>query len=287
VKTELAKASSTHKPAADGCGSCHGAHGAAFEHQLKSPPDKLCAACHEPVVKRAAAAVVKHSPVTSGDGCGNCHAAHASDAEPLLRGRTDQVCFACHDKPLTTADGRTVREMKALMTRSKFPHGPNRVGNCSACHEPHGQDNHALLDRAYPKAFYAPFDLGQYALCFNCHDSQLVLAERAEGLTNFRDGDLNLHALHVNREKGRTCRACHEVHASDRPFHMAESVPFERGNWLLPVGFTQSADGGSCAPGCHEEKAYRRGPRDARIAPLVSATTAPAAVKAAADRGVP
>jgi predicted CXXCH cytochrome family protein len=283
VKAALAKASSTHKPVGDGCGSCHGAHGAEFAHQLRKPPDKLCAGCHEPIAKRVAAATVKHSPVTDDKGCSNCHAPHASDATPLLTGRTDVVCFTCHDKPVRAADGRTIPEMKTLLTQSKFPHGPNRVGNCSACHDPHGQDNHALLAREYPKPFYASFDLGQYALCFTCHDPQLVLAERAEGLTNFRDGDVNLHARHVNRDKGRTCRACHEVHASDQPFHMAESVPFEKGTWLLPVGFTQTADGGTCASGCHEARTYRRGPANVRAAAV--ATTLPAAAEA--DRGVP
>ena len=45
-------------------------------------------------------------------------------------------------------------------------------------------------------------------------------------LTGFRDGDVNLHYLHVNREeKGRTCRTCHEMHGSDLPNHMASGVP--------------------------------------------------------------
>ena len=76
-------------------------------------------------------------------------------------------------------------------------------------------------------------------------------------MTGFRDGDQNLHFLHVNRtEKGRTCRACHEAHSSTVPKHLRETVPF--GDWQMPVGYTQTADGGRCAPGCHLPKTYSR-----------------------------
>ena len=70
---------------------------------------------------------------------------------------------------------------------------------------------------------------------------------------------MNLHYLHVNREtKGRTCRACHETHASSNEQHIRESVPFGTGGWQLPIGFKKSASGGSCAPGCHAPYKYDR-----------------------------
>ena len=78
-------------------------------------------------------------------------------------------------------------------------------------------------------------------------------------LTDFRNGDRNLHHVHVNRErKGRTCRACHETHASSRDKHIRDSVPFGEGGWELPIGFERRANGGSCAPGCHTPYAYDR-----------------------------
>ena len=76
-------------------------------------------------------------------------------------------------------------------------------------------------------------------------------------VTDFRDGSRNLHFVHVNKtRKGRTCRACHETHASRRPNHIRESVPF--GNWQLPVNYEKTDDGGSCAPGCHRPETYSR-----------------------------
>jgi predicted CXXCH cytochrome family protein len=85
-----------------------------------------------------------------------------------------------------------------------------------------------------------------------------VVAPSAKGLTNFRNGDKNLHFVHVNQAKGRTCRACHEVHASKRPFHIREAVPFGDSGWELEINYQRSQDGGSCSPGCHKTRAYSR-----------------------------
>jgi len=70
--------------------------------------------------------------------------------------------------------------------------------------------------------------------------------------TGFRNGERNLHWVHVNKKtKGRTCRTCHEVHASKRPRLVAESVPFGKRGWRLPLNFEKTETGGSCQPGCH------------------------------------
>jgi hypothetical protein len=99
----------------------------------------------------------------------------------------------------------------------------------------------------------------KYDLCFTCHDKQLVLTAKTTGLTNFRDGETNLHFVHVNREdKGRSCRSCHDVHGSDLPKHIASEVPFEGSGWSMPIGYEPKSDGGRCAP---------RLPHAARISP--------------------
>ncbi len=70
----------------------------------------------------------------------------------------------------------------------------------------------------YPPIFYAPFSEENYDLGFGRHEKTLVLTSKTEDLTDFRNGDLNLHFLHVNKERrGRTCRACHQTHASNLP----------------------------------------------------------------------
>ena len=79
---------------------------------------------------------------------------------------------------------------------------------------------------AYPPEFYAAFDNERYALCFECHLPDMVRSRAGTGVTGFRDGDLNLHYLHVtNPKNGRSCRACHATHGSDAPKHIRAWVP--------------------------------------------------------------
>jgi len=60
----------------------------------------------------------------------------------------------------------------------------------------------------------------------NCHKEALVTTGKTVTITNFRNGEINLHMLHVNQNKGRTCRACHDVHASDQEDHIREEFRF-------------------------------------------------------------
>ena len=98
-----------------------------------------------------------------------------------------------------------------------------------------------------------------YSLCFECHNSQFARNQETLTLTDFRDGSQNLHFLHVNKDiKGRTCKACHQVHASDQEKHIRRSVPYGSIDWDLPITFTKSEDGGTCQVGCHSPKGYSR-----------------------------
>ena len=178
----------------------------------------------------------------------------------LQRDEQPQLCLNCHDQPIETADGSTLTNMAALLRDNPDHHGPIREGACSACHPPHAAEHPRLLRKAYPPEFYAEFERERYALCFECHIAELVETEHGTGLTRFRDGDRNLHWLHVNRKKGRTCRTCHEIHASRNPFHVRDSVPFGTGGWELEIRYEKTPTGGSCAPGCHAKREYRRGP---------------------------
>jgi predicted CXXCH cytochrome family protein len=280
MKQTLEAASHVHQPAKQDCGLCHNPHATDFDHQLTKPIDQTCYTCHQKIKDHVASSSVAHGAMVSEKSCGNCHDAHASNNASLLRHRTDEVCLTCHDKPVSTAEGRTIAGMKVALTQSKFLHGPNRAGNCSACHDPHGATNANLLERAFPDSFYARFDVKKYDLCFSCHDKQLVLTAKTTGLTNFRDGETNLHFVHVNREdKGRSCRTCHDVHGSDLPKHMASEVPFEGSSWSMPIQYEQTSDGGRCAPGCHTPREYHR---LATTLPTTAATT-----MATTTRGVP
>ena len=113
-----------------------------------------------------------------------------------------------------------------------------------------------MLKHFFAEKFYNPFDPQLYSLCFECHKQDLVLDERTTVLTNFRNGDLNLHYLHVHRKKGRTCISCHEAHGGSQESQVRRSTPF--GVWDIPVGFTKTPTGGKCLASCHVTKEYDR-----------------------------
>ena len=249
-----------HAPVETGnCTACHDAHASNERFQLHTSSAELCTSCHKETAKMLSASHVVHGALAEEGGCSSCHSPHFSHLPKLQKTAQPESCLKCHDKPLKTKDGSTLTDMVALLKENPQQHGPIREGACTACHQPHAGDNFRLLTAEYPPEFYAPFKLDNYALCFKCHIPDLVLKEKGAGLTRFRNGETNLHWLHVNREKGRTCRACHEVHASKNPFHIRDAVPFGSKGWMLEIKYQQSAKGGSCSPGCHNEKSYDRG----------------------------
>ncbi len=251
------KAEFTHKPAADNCTGCHNPHSTPVKFMLKSEPPLLCYDCHKDKKDAIENASVKHGAVTTDRKCMNCHDAHTSDiAKNLLLPPMD-LCMSCHDKQLETPDGKPLTDMKKLLAQNTDHHGPIKQKDCSGCHDPHGSGNFRILRNPYPASFYKPFNEENYTLCFSCHEQSVVKNPKTTVLTNFRNLDINLHYKHVNKpDKGRTCRACHETHASNFPKHIRDSVPF--GKWELPLNFEKTDTGGSCMPGCHQLKKYDR-----------------------------
>lgn len=275
--TQLAQMKSVHKPIEGDCQQCHETHASDHKMQLKKPPLELCESCHEPVQKLVTAATFKHSATVTGDACLNCHTSHGSDIGKLMKAEPSKACLSCHDKKIQVSKDHVVASMAAVKDPKQFKHGPLKDGDCSGCHVPHGGEVSRLLAKPYPDTFYQPFDIDKYSLCFSCHDKQLVLLEKTSGLTKFRNGEQNLHFLHVNKtDKGRNCRACHNTHTSTQPLHLRETVPY--GKWEMPVSFKQSDTGGSCKPGCHEEMGYDRqkpvNNRPAGPSPVVGPTLA-------------
>lgn len=248
-----------HKAMDVGCVNCHDSHTSDHKFQLREPAPKLCLSCHqEKFDHMTAGATVVHGAVTAEGGCTSCHEPHASKLAGLQRTTQPESCLKCHDKPINGLDGKPLTNMAALLAANPVKHGPIRDGHCTVCHDPHAAKNFRLLSDDYPTAFYSPFSEDLYKLCFKCHTADLVKKQNGQGITNFRDGIKNMHTLHVNQEKGRTCRACHEVHASKRPSHVRESVPFGNSSWLLEINYVKTEEGGSCAPGCHAPKKYVR-----------------------------
>jgi predicted CXXCH cytochrome family protein len=256
MEPDFANARFRHQATASGCTGCHSPHASGYRYQILKPVPDVCAKCHEDTFKKFETAAVTHSPVKEDPACLNCHDPHASGNERLLLGEDMALCLGCHNDAVK-AGQYELAPMGRLLAENPLRHGPLQFGECSACHNAHGSPYFRLLTDAYPGRLYAPYFESSYALCFRCHEPALAGEERTESRTGFRDGDRNLHFVHVNKSSmGRTCGLCHDAHASTQPKHVRESVPF--GTWNLPVKFKQTENGGSCEPGCHAAQSYDR-----------------------------
>lgn len=229
-----------HPPVAEGdCLACHDVHQSPYPKQLKAPGAELCFGCHDAT---AFAAKHGHAPVASGH-CTRCHDPHQSDNPALLKAPGAQLCFGCHDKAI--AEGVSV-------------HKPVAAGRCTDCHAPHGSAYPSILKSDYPEEFYLPYKQENFGLCFRCHNKDLAQDRRTDTLTGFRNGDYNLHYVHVNRpDKGRSCKTCHDPHAAGQPRLIKERIP-GFGSWDIPIRYTKTETGGTCVVGCHKPKSYDR-----------------------------
>jgi predicted CXXCH cytochrome family protein len=259
--SDLIESTMIHEPASKSCNDCHKVdiikHTENGERGLNlvSELPQLCLKCHESVKTEMDSLKIQHLAMKSERSCVSCHSPHSSEEKHLLQNNQKKVCLSCHDKDKNDK-GDKVSNIKKLLLTSKVVHPPVENGGCSVCHKPHGSEYNYLLINAYPKSLYATASWDSFAFCWECHDSDLLEAPTTTTATNFRDGDKNLHVLHMNEKKGRNCKICHNVHASMNEHLIEDKVVF--GDWELPIRFKPLENGGSCFPGCHAEKKYTR-----------------------------
>ncbi len=248
---------SVHPPVKQSCILCHSPHGTAQKAMLSAAVPALCSNCHPNEAALTQRALTKHGPMNDAKLCMNCHDPHFSDFPKLTLKVQKDLCLGCHDKELDTERGR-IANMKSLLESNKNGHGPVKSGDCVSCHNPHGSEYWRILVKYYPAEFYTSYSDGKYGLCFTCHDKAAFAELYTDRATRFRDGRKNLHFVHVNKiVKGRTCRACHEIHAdADRRNHVKDTVVFN--GWSMQMNYNAGKNGGTCAPGCHGEKRYSR-----------------------------
>jgi len=244
-----------HMPVAVGlCTFCHDPHQADYPKQLKFPPTgELCFNCHD---KKTFSGAVTHGPVAEGL-CLECHDPHTSDHDFQLKAALPDLCFGCHDRNLKDPGGRILPSPKQTFDNKELTqHLPFAIGQCMICHIPHAGPNYRLLRSAYPESFYTSYSQDKY-ICLTCHNGKAFNDARTMTETAFRNGNLNLHYRHVNREKGRTCRACHHHHGAENPKLIRAYVPF--GSRAITIqNFEKTETGGQCGPTCHPLVRYDR-----------------------------
>ncbi len=226
-----------------GCTACHNPHGSSYRKFFSAEGANLCFQCHPNIQDKLKNTKSIHPPIKTERGCASCHNPHASDSPKLLPKEGKDLCLDCH---------------KDLIKKNQTVlHGPIKEGKCTGCHDPHGTPNDKLLVKPYSTDFYVSYNENEFQLCFSCHNRDLLKFPTTSYATGFRDGDRNLHYLHVNRkDRGKRCKVCHMVHASENPKLIVNTIPF--GKWNLPLNYIKTDTGGSCLPGCHQKYSYDR-----------------------------
>ena len=234
----------------ESCDSCHEPQPPGHTYRLVDPIVEACIACHDD--PREVEGHV-HGPVAEGR-CTACHEPHGGEHEKLLRDESPGLCWTCHGRAMRTPGGRIVANIRKLVETSEVTHEAIDMIGCLGCHQPiHGSDRQRLIAEGFPDGRYGDGWKGRYDLCFACHDEDLLGEDPSA--TGFRDGDRNLHRVHVARDKSRACTFCHDPHGGGRHLVRRET-PF--GSWRMPIEVTFTENGGRCAAACHAVAAWER-----------------------------
>ncbi len=299
-----------HSPFADGdCSSCHAEHGDAKKLVLASAKSKLCLDCHDDPAEGGK----KVHPALE-DGCTDCHNPHASANKKLLVKTGNPLCLDCHDDPAAqgtpheaVSDGACLdchvphsSKQAKLLTQPVTKlcgdcHDMVPEGNtlhtamddgCTSCHDPHttpaGFEN--LLRKTYKnEKTVKTFDLKDYGICWECHETSLVTGKAEEKTTGFRTSKKNLHDIHVagpiksskygiiKRGKPHSCGVCHGPHSADQEFILIRK--YDCGEvFCFTLNFTPLTNGGGCRVGCHKPMGYDRNGDIIEVGGSVSAT---------------
>jgi len=255
AQAEELKMENVHPPFQNNCLNCHNQHSSNEEKLLDLTTQNLCVSCHDDMQKKIDKATVVHGAVTDPRSCLNCHSPHASAQKRFLIKDTKTLCLSCHDRTITVGT-RKINNISQTLAKSKSVHGAIEKAGCTGCHDPHASSNPSLLLQNFPSGSYAPATKESFALCFTCHKSEIIERQTTTTATNFRNGDKNLHFVHINGEKGRSCIICHNPHGSPNDHLINDRTKF--GSWDMPLNYKSDAGGGSCSPGCHAERKYER-----------------------------
>ncbi len=247
------KGETKHEPVAEGsCLDCHNVHRSDYDGLLVKVPSVLCQDCHD-----APAGASVHEPAADGS-CLDCHTAHDSPEAGLLTKDSASLCAECHEG--------------SDHSKGNNPHEPVAGGECSECHKPHQSDRKFLLAADYSQERYLAYSDKAYTLCYNCHEKTPFEDKTASDQTEFRNGEVNLHHLHVAgrdeknkygitvKKDGMTCLGCHLTHGTSQAKLIRENLECGA-TFCYTMNYRKFEGGGTCVVGCHKPKVYRHNPQ--------------------------
>jgi predicted CXXCH cytochrome family protein len=199
--------------------------------------------------------------------CFKCHGDSANQPQARASASADSVRRRATDVNLRRAFDPTSPSYHPVEAPGRGSDVPSLVAPlttasivyCSDCHAsdragaprgPHGSTFAHLLERNYTTADHTPEGPAAYALCYKCHDREVLLSERSA---------FNLHRKHVV-DQSAPCSACHASHGvssqTGTPASNAHLVDFDvsivkpstRGPESYRVAGVRT---GSCNLSCH------------------------------------
>jgi len=205
--------------------------------------------------------------------CFKCHGDSAN--QPQARGPTppDTLRRAVTDTNLRQAFAASAVSFHPVVGPGRNPDVPSltkpltisSVVYCTDCHAsdeasssspnvprgPHGSSFPHLLERGYSTRDHTTESQGAYALCYKCHDRDVLLSDRSA---------FNLHRRHVV-DQSSPCSSCHNSHgvsaAAGNPANNAHLIDFDvsivKPGKLGPASYTNRGfRSGSCTLVCHD-----------------------------------
>ena len=164
-------------------------------------------------------------------------------------------CLPCHE---------VQREWKTMLRLQKghegevYFHAPYSDNQCSACHNPEED----TFKYPFDTSEYVRYSKSSYDLCWTCHEKEHILGREDESNTQFRHGELNLHTVHVVRDRGVNCVNCHDPHASITKY-LVDPCRMDPGEgrrfpceWGSAIEYNDN--GGRCSTVCHRDYSYSR-----------------------------
>ncbi len=147
----------------------------------------VCYSCHRALLENVD---WKHSPTTNVF-CTACHLPESSVKQNTIiipAGKVETLCFRCHTNQKKWKDMPHV-------------HGPAGTGDCTVCHNPHGDK--------YKFQLWAP---GERELCVACHDDKKFML--------YKDRRMYVHGI----VSGTGCTSCHDPHATEYRFQLYKPI---------------------------------------------------------------
>ena len=230
-----------------GCTACHNPHGSDNAKLLKNKEfnQPLCLTCHKKNENWEKGDKDNlHRGMNVKNKCLNCHEIHSSKEAKLLQAPPVALCAKCHE------------EITSMIETSKTKgsmHTPAKKGECLKCHSPHYSEMENMLSKSYDVDGYVKNVEKSFKLCMSCH--------KPLETTQFRNGEINLHALHGNFkdkeiEKFIGCAVCHDTHGSTQEMQIRKDFSYKKTKYKIT--YLKEINGGNCTTSCHTPKNYDR-----------------------------